>query len=342
MAIPGQPNYFPPRITRYHNDMRYDANVGLDGITRFYLGALTPADADALTNDLQMVNGSAVVVTYGATSGIVGGVGAPYGRNITFIASSTNTRVATITGVDYLGQKVVETVTLTSGTSVGSKKAYYKVNSISFASAADTTTVDIGYGERFGLPYASLKALGEIVDGVMLPLNAGPVYLPWEIEQTELLAPTNEQLVTPVRGYLTEIYGICQAAITTGGAVTVLSGTTTVTGLSITLANSDAAGTLYSDTATDPFGSTGLVAAGGRIQIAPAAAIDTAGQLNGTIVVTPAGLIPFTATQTATSYDPRGLFEPSTTPDSTKRFELLAMVDINNANGFYGAAHYAG
>lgn len=111
-----------------------------------------------------------------------------------------------------------------------------------------------------------------------------PVYLPFEIEQTELLAGTSEELVSPVAGRITGFRGICQGAVTTGGAVILKIGTTAVTGASITLANSDAKGTVYNSTAIT---AENTVAAGSRIQVEPAAAIDTAGQLNGIVEITP-------------------------------------------------------
>ena len=36
MPIPASANYNPPRINRYVPGMKYDANVGADGLTRMY------------------------------------------------------------------------------------------------------------------------------------------------------------------------------------------------------------------------------------------------------------------------------------------------------------------
>lgn len=339
MPIPAQANYNPPRINRYVPGMKYDANVGADGLTRIYFGALTNASNTAVQSAIQMVNGSAVTINYGPTSGIVGGAGAPFGRVLRFAASSTNTRAVTVEAVDYLGQPYVETVTLTSATAVFSKKAAYKVNKLTFASASDTTTVDVGTGNRFGVPYALAKGALELIDGVGQSLNSDPVQIPWELEQTQLLAPTNEVLVSPVRGYITKLSSVVQAAVTTGGDITVLSGATTVTGLTTTIADGATAGTVVTDTPTDPYGSTGLVAVGGSISIVPGSPFASAGEVNGIVEVTPVGLIPRTNTQSLTAYDPRGLYEPTSTPDGTKIFELTAHVDINNTNGFHGTAH---
>ncbi len=95
-----------------------------------------------------------------------------WGRCITAVASSTNTRVMTVTGYDYLGRKVVEAITLTSGTPALGKKAFAWIESISFASASDTTTVDVGYGNTFGLPYKGVALQTEVKNNAVAA-NAG-------------------------------------------------------------------------------------------------------------------------------------------------------------------------
>jgi len=133
-----------------------------------------------------MVNGSAVTVTAftaGAASDVAIGYNGlvpfdsltkrnGWGRNITAVASSTNTRVMTVQGYDYLGQPMTEQITLTSGASVQGLKAFAWVTSISFASAADTTTVDVGWGNKFGLPFAGNAMATEVKNGAVAA-NAG-------------------------------------------------------------------------------------------------------------------------------------------------------------------------
>lgn len=343
---PANPNYLPPRINRYVDDMRYDANVdSATGLTRVWLGALTAGSATAISSAIQMVNGSAVTQTYGPAQGVIGGAGAPFGRTLQFVASSTNTRAITVEGVDYMGQPIRETVTLTSATIVYSKKAYYKLNKLTFASASDTTTVNVGTANRFGVPYAMSRLLNEVQDGVVLPNIGSPIVIGKEINQTDLLAGTSHWLPSPMRGYVTRLTTIVQAAVTTGGTLTVEIGGVAVTGLSNVIADSATAGTVVTDTPTDPYkveAGSGLVAANGAIELVGDAAFATAGVVFEQVEVTPYGVIPKQDTQSATSYDPRGLFEPSTTPNGTINFELIAMVDVNNTNGFYGSAHYNG
>jgi hypothetical protein len=340
MGYPSNGTYNPPRINRYVPNMKCDANVGPEGLQRIFFGALSNASATAVSSAIAMVNGSAVTQNYGAAQGIVGGVTAPFGRALSLVASSTNTRAVTIIGVDYLGQYIYETLTLTSGTAVTTKKAYWKVNQIVFASASDTTTVNVGTANRFGVPYATIKGQAEVVDGVQSPFYEGPIHLPYFINATDLSAGTSQYIISPARGYVTRNTTTVQVAIVTGGDITATIGGTAIVGLTNTIADSATVGTVVTDTPTDLYGTTGLVAANGAIAILSAAAFNGGGAVNGVLEVTPAGLIPRTNTQTATSYDPRGLFEPSTTPDSTKIFELLAMVDVNNTNGFMGSTHF--
>lgn len=335
--------YLPPKVNRYVSGMAYDSTVHMSGVARVVMGALSTSSATTLASATLMVNGSAVTVSFNSTQGIIGGTTAPFGRALQFVASNTNTRTATVTGVDYLGQPMVEVITLTSATIALGKKAFYKVDSIVYASASDTTTVNAGVINRFGLPHATIKGLAEIVDGVVSPMYSDPVCIPFEIEQTQLLAPTNEALVSPTAGYISRLTTVVQSAVTTGGDITVLVNATTVVGLTCTVADGATAGTCVTDTPTDVYGITGKINANGasstNIFIAPGAPFATAGEVNGFLEILPQGVIPRTNTQSTTAYDPRGLYEPLTTPDSTKVFELLVVVDTNNASGYYGTAH---
>jgi len=147
-----------------------------------------------------------------------------------------------------------------------------------------TVARTIGNGNR---PIA-----GEIVDvdseGVWVAVgrNTAPrrLRIPFEIPQTELLAPTSIELVSPVAGAITRAEGIVQTAITTGGDVTFLVGATPVDGLTLTFADGAAKGTVVSDEPTHAHAST-VVAAGGRIQVSPSAAFATAGAVRGYVEI---------------------------------------------------------
>lgn len=110
------------------------------------------------------------------------------------------------------------------------------------------------------------------------------VVLPFVIGQTDLLAGTAFEVVSPVDGFVNDLAVIVQAAVTTGGAVTVKVGTTDVDGLTVTVANSATKGTVYTDSATAGHASR-KVTKGQRIQVVPASDFDTAGAINGHIVI---------------------------------------------------------
>ena len=110
------------------------------------------------------------------------------------------------------------------------------------------------------------------------------VALPFVIPQTELLAGTPIHLVSPVAGRISRLQTVVQAAVTTGGAITVEVEATAVDGLSITIGDAATAGTVQSDTPTAAHASA-VVAVGDAIEIVPAAGFDTAGAVNGVLEI---------------------------------------------------------
>lgn len=114
----------------------------------------------------------------------------------------------------------------------------------------------------------------------------GAVYLPFFINQTDLLAATSAELISPIAGRITKLMTTIQIAVTTGGVITVEVDATPVDGLSITVADSATKGTIQSDTPTAAH-ATAVVAVGSRIEIQPAAEFDTAGAVSGILVIEP-------------------------------------------------------
>lgn len=110
------------------------------------------------------------------------------------------------------------------------------------------------------------------------------IFLPWAINETDTLAGTSCELVAPAAGRIVRNSVIVQKAVTTGGAVTASVNGTAVDGLSCAIANGAAKGTVVTDTPTDGHASA-AVAAGDRIQIAPAAAFDVAGAVSGVLEI---------------------------------------------------------
>ncbi|WP_269929937.1 hypothetical protein [Aminobacter sp. HY435] len=106
------------------------------------------------------------------------------------------------------------------------------------------------------------------------------------IPQAILIANTSVEVVAPADGYINEMDTIVQAAITTGGTLTVLTGpagAVTVTGLSVAVANSATKGTRNNDAATGG-SATRFVKKGDRIQVKPAS-FATGGAVDGFLYI---------------------------------------------------------
>lgn len=305
-------------------------------------GAPLTADTDGISAS-QSVAANGSFALDGALSGdiIAGRMILDVPRNV--VASWTGTAVLTITGKDEPGNTLVETTA--SGTSHTGSKAFKEITSIT--SSASITSATVGTGNKLGLPVytgSAANILAEFENGVNMK-PAGRVLIPFEIEQTELLAATAEEIVCPVDGYIDTLRGIVQGAVTTGGAITVEVNTTAVTGLSITLADAATKGTRYSDTPTTPRSSTTVVAKGDRITVTPASAIDTAGQLNGFLEIEAHGVQgTFVAgdnsnAPSGTTGDVRGTYTPRTVPDGATRYALLLQLADPD---FLGQDQYAG
>ena len=262
-------------------------------------------------------------------------------RNV--VAAWTTTSILTITGRDDYGNAMAEVSA--SGTSHTGKKAFKEITSVS--SSASITGATIGTGNVLGLPVfiPDVSAiLAEMENGVNVK-PAGKVFLPWEVEATELAAGTPEYIVSPVDGYIDQQRGIVGVAIVTGGDITTEVNGVAVTGLTLTAANSDAAGTRYADRPTTPRSSTTVVAKGDSITVTPAAAFNGGGSVNGVLEIEPSGLQgtlvagQLAAAQSGTTGDVRGTYTPRTTPDGSVRYALLlALADAN----FLGDDQYAG
>lgn len=110
------------------------------------------------------------------------------------------------------------------------------------------------------------------------------VFLPFAINETDTLAGTSAELVSPVAGAITLMQVIVQKAVTTGGPVTAAVGVTAVAGLSCVIPDAAAKGSVVSDAPTLADATT-LVSVGSRIQVVPDAAFATAGAVSGYVEI---------------------------------------------------------
>jgi hypothetical protein len=144
------------------------------------------------------------------------------------------------------------------------------------------TSTNYAWIRFFGSLSALQRGLKNFVDLVDAKFYArGYVHIPFTIPATELSAGTTIELVSPVAGTVITLKTIIQTAIVTGGAITAKIGTTDITGLSITVADSATKGTVQTDNST----ATNVVVVGDRIQIVPAAAFNGGGAVSGVLTI---------------------------------------------------------
>ena len=147
----------------------------------------------------------------------------------------------------------------------------------------DSLTVNSSAAADGGIrTYKVARSAADVI--TLTRVSPNKVVLPFVIPQTELLAGTSIWLVSPVAGRISALRTVVQTAVTTGGAITVEVETTAVDGLSITIGDAAAAGTVQSDTPTAAHASA-VVAVGDGIEIVPAAAFATAGAINGVLEI---------------------------------------------------------
>lgn len=190
MAAQPTADYFPRGLSQYVPNCMYAIDTEIDNRTHTAeFNAILALSANGLLAAGQMVNGSAFTVTDLTTA--AGGAGTAtsigyygmvpwdsttifngWGRNITAVASAANARTLTVTGYDYLGQKMQETLAMNGTTTVQGLKAFAWVISFSLSSDTDTTTVNIGWGNKLGLPFAGEAMWAEIKNGAAAA-NAG-------------------------------------------------------------------------------------------------------------------------------------------------------------------------
>jgi len=179
-------SYYPKGIDVSVRSCSYAIDADIDNVmhTAEWVAPLA-LSANGLAASVVMVNGSAVTVTTLASAASATAIGnyglvpndsltvpSGWGRNVTAVASAANTRVLTVTGYDYLGQKMQETLTMNGTTTVQGLKAFFWITSLSWASDTDTTTVNVGWGNKFGLPLAGDAMVLEMKNNAVAA-NAG-------------------------------------------------------------------------------------------------------------------------------------------------------------------------
>lgn len=164
-------SFFPRRINDHVPNMQYAADVRFGGLGTIVIPA--PAAAAAIKAGIAN-NGDALTTSVNAETD------AKFGRNVSAVASAAvgagTAVVLTVRGKDYLGQPMVESISIahaTGTTAVAGKKAFKWIDSItSDGGGGDATTSTISWGNVLGLPYKSQKLISELVSKEV-PGNAG-------------------------------------------------------------------------------------------------------------------------------------------------------------------------
>lgn len=111
------------------------------------LGVPVTASATAISNGVTTFTNSTVVLTSG-----LGAI--DVARNLTMVAGTTaHTQVVRVEGEDVYGQPMIEDFTLNGTTAVVGVKAFKEVTRVTIPPGAAASTVNIGIGDRLGLPF---------------------------------------------------------------------------------------------------------------------------------------------------------------------------------------------
>jgi len=167
-------DFYPDRINQYVKAMLYAADVHDDGFYKLAFGAPAVEDPNGIIA-AHTITGGATIEVSDFVGGVEPVVDSPWGRGVSFEGSAAGTPVVTITGFDYLGQKITETVTLLTSAETFSLNAYSRITEVVVASGV-TGTFDFGFSDRLGLPYKTMSVVEEIEDGVRA--GAGTLVVP--------------------------------------------------------------------------------------------------------------------------------------------------------------------
>lgn len=167
-------DFYPKRIDMYVKAMQYAADLHDDGMYKLSFGAPAVKDVDGIIDAFTITGGKTISI-----SDFVGGVepvcDSPWGRLLSFQGSAAGTPLVTITGFDYLGQAITETVTLATGAEDFSLNAFFRVTKVVVATGV-TGTFDMGFDNKLGLPYKTMSVVEEYEDGVKA--SAGTLVAP--------------------------------------------------------------------------------------------------------------------------------------------------------------------
>lgn len=150
--------YLPEKVNRHVPDMSYSADIVHNGPNEFLIGTPVAADADGIV-DGQSIATAGTLTAFEST--YTASAMALYGRGVRIVSDGAATSDVTIKGRDFLGQPMMETLTLNGTTGVAGVKAFKTIESIEYEATA-SRTIDVGWTDVLGLPYATTSLLKEL------------------------------------------------------------------------------------------------------------------------------------------------------------------------------------
>ena len=342
MAQRINPDYLPKGFNRYVSGAAYVGDVHRGAVVRVNLGAPATLDADGLYNNLDNATTAADVVTaptettYNAVTGLSG----RYGRNLTMVASAAASTTIEMRGFDWLGQPVLETFTLNGTTTVQGSKAFKYVTSAKIKTGTGTTTVDIGWGDRLGLPFKALRTICAYEDNVMKTFGSEMQSVTTAGVQAGA-GTTAATLTVPFDGwYLGSTFDVTTAQATTAAVIDFIYDGSGTAALDIPVPATQAIGEVGGE--LKAVGDWLAVVGGRTITLTSDGGGDTgvitvhswfSRGKSGCAFQAPVDTDP----QTATTRDPRGLYIPATACDGAIVHEVEFLPDYDNT---FGVAHY--
>jgi hypothetical protein len=163
-------SFFPQRVNLRVPAMEYANGIDGDDVVVAEYGAPAAANNTALLVAQSIATAGGTAVLAGTYTGSETQM-ARWGRGIRAVASAASTSVLTITGRDYLGQRMIEQITLSGATPVLGVKAFRYVDRIDWTATAGVS-VDVGLTNVLGVPWRFRALVNEIKNGAP-SANAG-------------------------------------------------------------------------------------------------------------------------------------------------------------------------
>ena len=334
-------------INQYVPGMQYASALVHGQPVEFSLGS--PA-AEVATTLLSAQAANATANTEHAVSSTVQLADSRYGRNFKLAISANpgNAHVIDVHGFDYLGQPMVERVTGASGATgiLYGKKAFYKVTKAKIITpSSNAVTYNLGWGSRLGLPFK-----GDVVsareNNVYVPLQNRDFIAYVDRAAAQAAAGGSKWIKAPCAGFIKTLIGFPDGGGSTNDPViTVELGGTAVTGLTVTIDTSNAAGLNVTDVPTTTgYNANNRFAAGDMIELVGAAAASATGDRLGVEITPMQFCVPdVTDPATAITGDPRGTYEPNLTLNGSEIIVSMLgnnSVNASNNGGLHGIRHY--